>query len=528
MPARNVILSLLAVSTLLFLAGCGSSSPKATAPPSGGFSNSSLNGNYVFSTTGVDVNNSPLTVVGAFAASGGTISGGSIDVLDLSAGISSNQPITSGSYSVTADGRGQIQLKTSTVLGSTLGLDFVLTSSSHGLITQFDGNGTGSGTIDLQSTSLSQSSLSGLSYAFSLFGYGSTSTFATAGSITLGSTGNATSGIQDFNNGGSPTTAQAISTSSFITVGTGTTPGTASLVTNVGTFGFDVYAIDSTHLKLIENDSQFTLSGDAFTQATALPSSGTLAFTMAGLDSAASPFSAGGLIPLDANSNVAAGGVEDFNDAGNVGQDTGFAGGFSSLGGGPRSVLTLTSFVNGAANDLGGTYTFAAYPFTSNGVSGVQLLEIDSTAVGANLISSGTAYLETSTSLAASQGYGLNLSGANTSGEEDDIAEFTTTSSGYTGIVDLNDQGALSFDKSLTGSYSAGGTGRYTATTTNYFNYDLYVVNGSTFLLLETDSAQVGTGIVELQSASGVPGIARPAKAVLRPAARANSLFRGK
>jgi len=33
----------------------------------------------------------------------------------------------------------------------TVTLDFVLSSSSHGLVTEFDANGTGSGTIDLQS-----------------------------------------------------------------------------------------------------------------------------------------------------------------------------------------------------------------------------------------------------------------------------------------------------------------------------------------------------------------------------------------
>jgi hypothetical protein len=170
--------------------------------------------------------------------------------------------------------------------------------------------------------------------------------------------------------------------------------------------------------------------------------------------------------------------------------------------------------VNGAANNIPGNYRFAAYPFTfSGGGTGIQLLEIDGLG-----ITSGAAYAQTSTTLAASQGYGLNLSGLtlNEVGvneiakvEEDDIAEFTTTMSGLSGFVDLHTDGMLTFDKTLTGSFptTVDSNGRGTATTTS-FDFDFYVVNSSTFLLLVTDT-QIGTGIFELQNAAGSPG-ARP------------------
>jgi len=538
MSARNGIVLLLALSTLSLLVACGGySSPKVVPPPSGGFSNSSLNGTYVFSSTGVDssINVAFLTVAGDFVANGsGSITGGAIDVADAVSGVTPNNAITSGSYHVGVDGRGQATLNTAA--GSII-LDFVLTSSSHGLVTEFDGNGTGSGTLDLQPTAVAQTAVTGLT--FSLSGVGATAPFATVGTITLSSTGSVTAGVEDFNNGGTPTTSQAVSTSSFVIVGTGTAPGTAQLITNVGTFGFDVYAIDSTHVKFIENDSTgFFLSGDGYAPGTALPASATLAFTMAGIDTSGNPQALGGTFPLDANSNVSAGGLEDFNDVGIVGQDSTFAGGFSPISGG-RSVLTLTTFVNGAANALTGTYTFAAYPFTSNGLTGIALLEIDSTVV--NGVTQGAALVQTSTSLSASQGYGLNLSAINIPGgnfaapfEEDDIAEFVTNGSSFTGIVDINDEGSLSFDQSFSSSaYNPpDSSGRGTASTiahgNTFVSYDFYVVDGSTCLLLETDGNQIGVGVFEQQSTPGSAGSARPAISMFRPVISPHGALRRK
>ncbi|MFZ0318155.1 MAG: hypothetical protein WAL56_03440 [Candidatus Sulfotelmatobacter sp.] len=512
MSVRSGFALFLALSTLLFLAACGSNNgvTNGVAPPTGGFSASALNGSYVFSSAGFNVDGYYMVMTGAFTANGSRgISGGAIDIVtsDPVYGVSTNQPIAgTSSYTIGVDGRGTAQLVTNSPAG-TVELDFVLSSSSHGLVTEYDVNGSGSGTLDLQSTA-SQSQFAG-SYTFDISGTGLGTTgspFAMIGSMTLNSTGNVTAGFEDFNNGGGATVDEALSTSSVVTIGTGTAPGTAELFTALGTYTFDVYAIDSTHLKFIETDGQLILAGDAYTQGTSLPVSGTLAFTMSGGDTSGLPLALGGIIPLDGNGNVLTGGAEDFNDGGVAGTDSGFGGGFSTLAGG-RSVLTLTSFVNSAANQVAGTYTFAAYPFSSNGVTGLELLEIDNAGV-----TSGVAYLQTGTSFAGSQGYGLNLSAVDLgtgSGEfeEDDIAEFTTTSSGFSGVVDFNDEGTVTPAQSLTGSYAAAtGSGRYSATTTNAFNFNFYAVNNSTFLMLETDSSQIGAGIIELQNASGSAG----------------------
>jgi hypothetical protein len=522
MSARNAIVLFLALSTLALLGGCGSSSPHAVAPPGGGFSNSNLSGTYVFSTSGVDSTNGVfLTVVGDFVANGsGGITGGAFDFASVvSGGVSRNNAITGGSYRITVDGRGQATLNSA---GGPVVLDFVLTSNSHGLVAEFDGNGTGSGTLDLQPSAPSQSALGGLSYSFGFFGASSSAVaFGTVGSFTLDASGNVTAGFEDANSGSSSLNLTAMPiTSGTVLVGTGTAPGTAQFVTTgAGTLNFDVYVIDSTHMKFIETDSNPFSSGDAFTQATSIPS-GQLVFTMAGADTV--NFAAPGA-PIDMcgyltnAGGIVTTGLEDVNDGGSPFQSTTVSGTVAALAGG-RSVLTLSNFINGGLNGALASYAFAAYPFTSNGVTGLQLLEIDGAGV-----TSGAAFVQTGTTLAGSQGYGLNLSAFNGGGfEEDDIAEFTTTSSGFSGLLDFNQQGSTGFQQPLNGSYTAAdSTGRGTFTTTKFFNGNFYVVDSSTLLILETDNNQVGLGVVELQGTPAASA-ARSVVSALRPAARAH------
>jgi hypothetical protein len=534
MSVRKALVLLVALSTFSLLVGCGSSSPP---PVNAGFGPSDLSGNYVFSSSGVDASGAFLTMAGTLAANGtGGITGGTVDLIgqEITPPTPVAQPITGGSYKVGVDGRGQVSINTTTLnsngvsTGITLMLDFVLTSSSHGLISEFDSNGTGSGTIDLQTAAVSQSQITG-SYAFGLSGTGATDSgesLLTVGAITLGATGDATAGFEDINNAGEPLSAPINSATSFVSLSS--TPGSALLATADTSFSFDVYPIDATHMKFIENDGAFLLEGDAYTQGTSLPT-GALVYTMEGFDTGSFPIGMGGWLDTNSGGAITAA-IEDFDDGSTatVAQASP-SGGFTALSGG-RSVLSLSSFVNGATNDLPETYNFAAYPYTYSGGSGIQLLEIDGEG-----ITSGAAYPQSSTTLASSGNYGLNLSAINYSGgsgaffEQDDIAEFASTSSGFGGSVDLNnDTQPLSYDQGLNGSYPntppVDSNGRGVATT-NYFNYDFYVVSDSTFVLLEVDAGQTGLGTFELQSTPS-SGAARRVVSMLRPAVRPHGALR--
>lgn len=526
MSVRNAFVLFLAFSALTFLVACGgNSSPKAVAPPTGSFNTGSLSGTYVFSFSGTDVTSgfaSFFSVVGALTASNGALTG-TIDIVDpaLQAALGApspaftSQPLTGGSYSITPDGRGNGTIRiTYNSTNVEFGLDFVLMTTAHGLITRFDANGTGSGTIDLQDGTLTQSALT--SYAFSMSGVDQNSNpFGTVGNFALGGTSTISAGLQDFNDDLNSTNSTNLPLSGSVVLGSAGTAGTATLTATgspYGTLSFDVWPIDATHLKLIETDGFEIIEGDAFTEQTSV-SSGQLVYTMTGLDvsNSDSLFATGGYMTYD-GSSVISNGYEDINDGGSIGNSVTVSGNLTATGGG-RYQLVLNGFYNSILG--AGTYTFAAYP-SSNG--GILLLETDNVGV-----TGGTAFSQTATTFSTSQGYGLNLTGANSDGEVDDIAEFTANSGTVSncssggipsaGIIDENDEGQLLFKQPLgsNGAYcfDSTGSGRgelsYPATGTliGTLNLDFYVANSSTVFFIDVDNgAETGVGTFHIQNAA--------------------------
>jgi hypothetical protein len=518
--AGRLLVVLAAIATILFAAGCGSSNSTTPTNPVG-FSNSSLNGTYVFSSQGVDSYGYPVSMAGTLVANGtggtGGITGGTIDIIDQgfsSAPSPAAQPITSGSYEVDTDGRGQASL-TSTAYGTYV-LDFVLTSTSHG---------PGSGTLDLQTAVASLSQLAA-PYAFTVAGSDSNDgLFAIAGAFTLNASGVSTAGIEDFNEAG---IVENESLTATATLGSGTGPGQIVLSSSSFPLTFDFYPIDATHWKLIETDYAEFVAGDVFTQTGASIPTGAMAFTMEG--GITVPIAVAGFM-TDNGTNVT--GSEDVNNDGNVvtgATFTGNAGAAGSVGG--RVVVTLTGF-NPAS-------TLVLYP----SVGGTLLLEIDS----AN-VTVGAAYAQQSVTTglsAASQPFGFNLSAVNVSGgtgafyEEDDIAQFTTNASnGFSGAVDINDDYGngtytLSSDLALSGTYtlaspaSSGGSATTTAGGSAFVSFNFYPVSDSQFLVLETDSTQIGAGTFELQSPPSSALASRRAISIVRPLARTHAALRHK
>jgi hypothetical protein len=89
------------------------------------FSNAQFAGNYAFGFSGGDSTGGSFAVAGTIASSGGgTIPGGNVDAND--AGTVSTSMITSGSYSVAANGRGKLTV----LIGGTLQYDYATYSIS--------------------------------------------------------------------------------------------------------------------------------------------------------------------------------------------------------------------------------------------------------------------------------------------------------------------------------------------------------------------------------------------------------------
>lgn len=525
MSFQNKLTTMIISLAAIALAGCASFNDQAVAPANGAFNNSSLNGTYVVAFSGTDTGNgnpSYFAMTGIVTANGnGTLTGGAIDLADPALGsalqtgyVFADVPV-SGNYSITPDGRGNGSISFS-INGAQVqfGLDFVLTSSTHGMITRFDNNGSGSGTIDLQQPALSQSALQG-SYSFGLGGVDSSivNPLSAVGSFTLDGNGNVISGIEDLNDNGNSSNLQALPIQGTVLLGS---PGSAQLRTSAPGYGtprFDVWAIDSTHLKFVEMDSTAFLAGDAFvsTGQTAFPS-GQLVFTLSGEDTAQGPFVAGGLLTSDGSSQIQSG-LEDINDEGYVAQAPSVSGNFTSNG--VRSVLTLNGIYNGdiTSNVVSGNYTFVAYPYSG----GIMLLEIDNGAGSTFGISSGNIYPQNATALTGSQSYGLNLSGANTLGETDWIAEFTASGNDANGLYDANNSGSLISGYSLGsgGSYTVGPNGRGTmqfpglqmngSSMIPALNLTFYVLDNSTAVFIETDGNQLATGAFQAQDATNSP-----------------------
>jgi len=526
MSLRNRLVLPVILSALAVLAACGGSgTTTGTPPPTGGFTDANLNGTYVFSVTGSDAAGGLITIVGTFIANGsGGISGGVIDTTGTTNGPAPGQAITSGRYAVGPDGRPGSQNGVLTLMTSvqTYGFDFVLYSSEHGLMTEFDGNGSASGTLDLQAN-VTQANIDGQSYAFNLTGASGVGTvlclvqtpggpipLETVGAFTLDNSGNMSAGVQDFNNNCSSAGDTGLALTGSVSLAT--SPGRAALTALGTTYNFDVFPVDATHLKFIETDAAPFLSGDVFTQTSSIPSP--MVLSAGGYDhNAGLPFAFAGLLITDGNGNITTSSVEDINEGGTATEVTaGITGTYAAVTGG-RSVITFTGgFFNGNNGLACSGCQFAAYP--SSG--GVLLLEID----GAGL-TDGSAFAQgNNPALASAQGYGMNLSGSTSSSEEDDIAEFTNNSGTLgPGVIDFNDQGTTSFGKKYSATYAADTTvsGRGVVTpTTNAYNMVTYGIDSSTQVIVSTDPSFVGVGFLAEQNASEKSNAAMSHLAVLR------------
>src|SRR5215469_6975005 len=529
MSLRNRLILPALLLLLAALAACGggsSTNPPVNPPPNGSFSNSNLNGNYVFSVTGTAASNDFVNIMGVFTADGkGNITSGILDQNSTAQGGLILETITSGTYDVGVDGRaigssalpaGLITLQTQK--SGSFQFAYVLTSSAHGLLTEFESFGSASGTLDLQA-SVTQAQISGQSYVFNLTGSsgiggdlcgistgGSATPFATVGAFTLDANGQVVSGVEDFNN-------NCLSSGSTNIAMTGgdidlsTLPGTARLTTGSGTsaitYNFEVYPLDATHLKFIEVDTQPMLVGDLFTQSSSFPTGNNI-FTIAGFDVPGGvPFTAAGIFHFDSTGNILSDSFEDINDGGTVAQFGAAAGGAAITGistplTGGRTEITFTSgFVNGnSLNACSSNCIFAAYPSTG----GLQLLEIDD---GGS--TNGIAYSQSATTLASGVGYGMNLTGATSSSSEDDVAQFTNNNGVFNAIIDINDQGTTSFRNAFSGNYSADPTiaGRGgVLQTKNAPLLTTYVIDGSTAVAVSADPGFVGLGALVTQNAS--------------------------
>jgi hypothetical protein len=276
-------LATLAFAAVLSACGGGGGSNIPPPPPAGGFTLSSLKGQYAFSMSGLDQSAAYFARTGSFIADGaGNISSGMEDVVDLSSTAPITQiPSLTGKYTVLANGRGTIALTDGSSPPMTWAME--LQSSSQGFVAQTDGNVSSSGSFNLQTTTdFVPTALNG-NYVFDFAGEsltGATPTVvSTIGNITATGNGIITGGVSDTNDGNTgPSGASTIAQTSYtLDPANGTTFGRGTLQFATG-YTFAFYIVDATRIKFIEEDSYGGSSGDGVLQSGAIPTT-TAGFT---------------------------------------------------------------------------------------------------------------------------------------------------------------------------------------------------------------------------------------------------------
>jgi hypothetical protein len=226
------------------------------------FSNAALAGSFAFTLSGIDTGTVPIAVGGIFTsdATGALTSG--LDDFNDNGLIVTNDPMT-GSIPVASTGRGTATLNTSR---GALTFAYYVVDANHLKIVGTNSFPALGGEAFRQTGPFSNASVSG-PFAFTIAGADllNGNPFAAGGVLTSDGAGNVTSGIEDFNDGGSVATTVPL-TGTYAMAPNGR--GTLTLNTAAGTFSLIIYP-SSGGVLVLEIDNSFLTSGAALQQQTA-------------------------------------------------------------------------------------------------------------------------------------------------------------------------------------------------------------------------------------------------------------------
>lgn len=528
-PSCFVAVALAAV----YLVACGGGpSPIVPPAPTGNFSNASLKGQYAFSMTGLEnVSGAYFARVGSLTADGGgNITGGLEDVLNLSTGQpASLLTFTSGTYQIQANGRGLIVLHDSS--GGSLQFSVSLQSSSRGLLVESDGLAATSGNLYLQTpAAFSGNSING-KYVFDFSGIsfvGTTpSIISLVGQFAADGNGHVTGGTFDVNDGAfTPSGAMSLAASTYQlnTNGNGTNFGRGTMTLDGRIFAF--YIVDSTRIKLLEEDALGGTQGDAVLQTGTIPTqasafSGSFVFLTSGHASTGNfaPVTRAGRFTADGSGGI---GTIVF-DQNNDGDATHVS---------ASSSTSSTSYTIDTSNPGSGRGTFTFHNSSVNTVTYVFYLSSPTAAViqdvSASIVGDGTMLAQaagpfTTTTLAGN--YSFNWNGVqivlpspfaeNFVGQ---AAQTSAASSNFSGALDYVELGlnstmnngllGVTLNTGISGTLTINSDGtqnngyKIAVGTSSPFtiNFVAYIANNQTVFLLCTDSTRTTSGVVTQQT----------------------------
>jgi hypothetical protein len=446
------------------------------------FNNSSLKGNYVFSLTGIDLNGNAFYAVGAITADGGgNITGGEEDLNDVSSGYTLAPSVT-GTYSVTPDGRGTLNLIVPAIAPTTFSYAFAIQALNNAVLNEIDNNViNASGNLEAQISGTPQPSGN---YAFGFSGSGGgCGPLSSAGLFAM--TSPSIGGVQDVNCGGSITQSQSLSGSfgNIDSMGRGT--GSLSITTGRSSFAYYVISANRYRFLSLAAAVFFLGSADLQTQSSFASTDfngnyvvNTSANTVAGVSYSLIQFNASG-------GNISTG-YYDVNNTGGVGNSS------------------LTGAYSVASNGrVSGSFTVSplTLPFAMFMISPSQAYYLDerTIAIGGGNVYAQSSAVTTNAAWAGSYatrqfGYFISALGIQPGNSTSISGQISADGNGtLAGTLDINDPTSVFPGLTLQGTYSVGSValGRTTVaitTSEGTRNYIAYIVSPTQVLLLEIDS----------------------------------------
>lgn len=482
------------------------------------------NGTYIFSLAGADVA-SPYYAAGAFVVSGGSITTGEQDFIDLGTIANDKLNGANSAISITADGNLQITLTTcngtdcsgtdtSVGVDGVETLDAALSSSSRARIIEFDGSATSSGGIALQTSATAPTA----GYAFVISGFdGHAIPLAIGGVVNIDGSGtiSGNGSVFDLNDsffeGGQVLQKQLFAAStvsapdSFGRVVFSLVPSAASEVSAIDLAG---YIVDATHIRLIETTDSLsgTLAGVALGQGTNTGNFSSIAgnsyvAALTGFESIGA-FQAAGVFSAGSGGTVS--GAMNYNDLTGIAPQTP-----SAITGGTYTVDTTGRVTMTGVTDGIETFNLQFY-LTGNAQENAATaitLDANDTLGGIGFQQTGGGFFSEASFFGA---YTLDAAGVDLGANElNAVGLITADGAGSaTGSVDLNDLAvgqntslpvSATFSSNTNGAFTGKIMGMDVTTNSNDDVFAYYVIDTTKVIAIETDQNQLTLALFTLE-----------------------------
>ncbi len=477
--AGGLLMTLAAISSVLFAAGCGNSNSNVT-PLGGSYNNGSLSGTYVmqqtgfFETTGGGAQQFSETTV--FSANGS----GSLTVLEDDGGPQGpGAENLAGSYSIQKDGTGTMVFRYTGANSATANYAITMIDNSHFYVIDADTYAVSSGYGVLQSSTSAPSG----TYVFKAHNFALSSR---VGGINI-SAGSFT-GTQDILELGGSNQSQTISGS--VTAPGSSGVGTFTLNAPTGAASGNYYVVSPTEFFFMANPASSSLEiGQAQTQTATSFAAGTYVFGGSGDTQNNQPgVHSAGIFATDGNGNVTSGTVDLVQDS-NIYTALAVSGGTYTINGSGNGTITLPLTNGPTVTEVFWMLSPTSAYFLDNSPLAVE--------EGSFTAQSGSV-----SSLSAQGAFVLDGFPGAFGGQ---VGDFQPTNGGNFNWNEVANSGSGGSGIGTNGNYTASGpSGRFTVAVNNFSpatNYVFYLSSPNTGFMIEEDAGAGDIGGVFAQQA---------------------------